>query len=75
MIMITNDVIDYNGTGLILQIKNLPRECGKLNTVSCTGVTIEGVWIAKRIYCTLVHTTRNYTSQITIPHRLVFSVC
>jgi hypothetical protein len=37
-------------------------------------VTVEGVWIGNRIYCTLKHTTRDYTLQITVTHRLVFSV-
>jgi hypothetical protein len=36
-------------------------------------VTIDGVWIGYRIYWTL-YTTRNYTLQITITQRLVFSV-
>jgi hypothetical protein len=37
-------------------------------------VTTDGVWIGNRIYWTLQHTTRDYISQITITHRLVFSV-
>jgi hypothetical protein len=36
-------------------------------------VTIDGVWIGNWIYWTLQHTTRDYTLQITITHRLVFS--
>jgi hypothetical protein len=35
-------------------------------------VTIDGVWIGNRIYWN--HTTRDYTSQITITHIPVFSV-
>jgi hypothetical protein len=34
-------------------------------------VTVDGVCMASRIYWTLQHTTRNYTSQITITHRQV----
>jgi hypothetical protein len=37
-------------------------------------VTVDAVWIGNRIYWTLQHTTRDYTVQITITHRLVFSV-
>jgi hypothetical protein len=42
--------------------------------LSCDGVTIDGVWIGNQIYWTLEHTTHDYTLQITITPRLVFSV-
>jgi hypothetical protein len=41
--------------------------------LSCDCVTIDGVWIGNWIYWPLVHTTRYYTSQITVTHRPVFS--
>jgi hypothetical protein len=37
-------------------------------------VSIEGVWIGNRIYWALWPTTRDCTLQITIKHKLVFSV-
>jgi hypothetical protein len=37
-------------------------------------VTVDGVWICNQIYCTLTHPTRDYTLQITVTHRQMFSV-
>jgi hypothetical protein len=37
-------------------------------------VTIDGVWIGNRICWTLQHKIPDYTLQITVTHRLVFSV-
>jgi hypothetical protein len=42
--------------------------------LSRVRVTTDGVWIGNRIYWTIQHTTCEYTLQITITHRLVFSV-
>jgi hypothetical protein len=34
----------------------------------------DGVWIGNRIYCTLEHTTRDYSLQITLTNKLMFLV-
>jgi hypothetical protein len=48
---------------------SLPR----LLILSCDRVNMDGFWIYNRIYLDS-YTTRDYTSQITITHRPVFSV-
>jgi hypothetical protein len=48
--------------------------CGIKSILSLARVTIDGDWIGNRIYWALKHTTRDYTLEITITHRLVFSV-
>jgi hypothetical protein len=46
----------------------------RCSVLSRERVIVDGVWVGDRIYWTLQRTTRDYTSQITITHRLVFSV-
>jgi hypothetical protein len=45
----------------------------RTNIVTWLNATVEGVWIGNRIYWTL--TTRRYTLQIIVTHRLTFWVC
>jgi hypothetical protein len=45
-----------------------------VDIVTCLNVTIDGVWISNWIYWILNHTSRDYPLQITIVHRLAFSV-
>jgi hypothetical protein len=44
------------------------------NILSHVRVTIDRLWIGNWIYWTLIHTTCDYPLQITITHRLAFSV-
>jgi hypothetical protein len=57
------------------ELSRLPLFCKSVKCiVTCMSVTIDGVWIHNQIYWTYQHTTRDYTLQITVTHRLVFSV-
>jgi hypothetical protein len=65
---------------LLSSLRVLPYETpvfhANLRTLilSLIRVTIDGVWIGNSFYWTLLHTTLDYTLQITITHRLVFSL-
>jgi hypothetical protein len=46
-------------------------ESGQFNILARdTGVTINGFWSGDSIYCTFLHTARDYTLQFTFTHTL-----
>lgn len=63
--------ISFDATILALRTGSLNNLIISLHRYCHVWVTIDEVWIGGLIYLPLIRTTRDYTLQITVTHRLV----